>query len=264
MHLQASILVVDDDPAIRFFLAEILSNDGHQVTAVASGEAALVQIVQHEFDLALLDLKLNGVGGIAVLAALRQRWPDTVVIILTAHASLDTAVEALRQGAHDYLLKPCKAADLRASIVRGLFKREQAVQERGRVTQEANLPAAGHPWPATDGRFWKQGGLVVDFTRRLVVLNGNLLELSPTEFDLLAYLANEMPRIVPAQELVRAVQEYEADPDQASNLIRYHIYHIRRKIKEAAGDPNLIQTKRSIGYSLDENLLASTARQPIP
>ena len=104
----ARILVVDDESSIRLFLEETLTNDGHQVVSAVSGEEALVLIAEQSFDLALLDLNLTGIGGMEVLAALRRQSPDTVVIILTAHASLETAVEALRQGAHDYLFKPCK------------------------------------------------------------------------------------------------------------------------------------------------------------
>ncbi|MCB0209882.1 MAG: response regulator transcription factor [Anaerolineae bacterium] len=136
----AKILVMDDELSIRLFLEKTLIRDGHTVVTAASGEEALELIANQSFDLALLDLKLTGIGGLEVLAALREQAPDTVVIILTAQASLESAVEALRQGAHDYLFKPCQTFQLRESIQKGLAKRQQALQQRGLLRQlEQNL-----------------------------------------------------------------------------------------------------------------------------
>ena len=130
MAMAGRILIVDDEAAVRFFLEEALTRDGHQVVAVDSGEAALALIADQEYDLALLDLMMDEVGGMEVLTALSRRWPDTVVIVLTAHASLETAVEALRQGAHDYLFKPCETVELRESVRTGLLKRQQEQGQR--------------------------------------------------------------------------------------------------------------------------------------
>jgi DNA-binding NtrC family response regulator len=126
----ARILVVDDEPSIRLIVEDTLTLDGHQVTAVENGEAALALVANQSFDLALLDLVLPGMSGMEVLAALRQQSPDTVVILLTAHASLDTAVKALREGAHDYLFKPCKTVELRESVRQGLLKRQRILEQR--------------------------------------------------------------------------------------------------------------------------------------
>jgi DNA-binding NarL/FixJ family response regulator len=131
----AKILVMDDELTIRLFLEKTLTRDGHEVVTAASGEETLALIAGQSFELALLDLKLKGVGGMEVLAALREQAPDTVVIILTAQATVETAVEALRQGAHDYLFKPCQTFELRASIQRGLVKRQQTLQQRAFLQQ---------------------------------------------------------------------------------------------------------------------------------
>jgi DNA-binding response OmpR family regulator len=101
-------------------------------------------------------------------------------------------------------------------------------------------------------RFLQQGGLIVDFLRHVITLDGHLLELSPTEFDLLAYLVSEVPRVVSAQELVREVQGYESEPWEASETARYHIYRLRQKIKDATGYTNVIRTVRGIGYTIGE------------
>ena len=294
--LCANILVVDDEESIRFFLQEMLEREGYQVVTAASGEQALRCIQAEEFDLALLDLKMAGIGGMEVIAALRQRWPDTVIIVLTAHASLETAVDALRHGAHDYLFKPCKTVELRNSISNGLQKRQFEVRRRQLLTQlernmsqnltelravrGANLtgPEKRHlaenvgadrsrgqdaqtvpsssplaPQPGEEGtRFLHCCGIIVDITRHVITLQGRLLELSPTEFNVLAYLVSEAPRVISSEELVREVQGYKSETWEADEIVRYHIYRIRRKIKEATGLSDIVRTVRGVGYGLKE------------
>jgi DNA-binding response OmpR family regulator len=245
-----TILVVDDEEGVRYFLERFLTREGYQVVAVSSGEAALTRLAAAEFDVVLLDLKMKGMGGMDVLAELRQRWPVTSVIILTAHASLESAVEALRCGAHDYLFKPCKTLDLRESVRAALIKRQEQLQLRrliaGPITPE--LPASPIETAQAD-RFLQHSGLIVDPIRHIVTLDGVLLELSPTEFDLLAYLVSEAPRVVSPQELIREVQGYASDAQEAAETIRSHMYHIRRKMQTAVGR-SVILTVRGIGYTL--------------
>jgi len=262
-----SILVVDDDTGVLSALEEMLTDDGYAVTAVESGEAALSCIAVQEYDLALLDLRMRGIGGMEVLAALRQQSPDTIAIVLTAHASLDTAVEALRQGAHDYLLKPCRPSELRESIRTGLLRRRQERKQRELLGElEYNLMllremrASGveqatypRPVPGSKGegeRFLQHGGVIMDLTRHLVTLDGYPLELTPIEFGFLTYLVREAPRVVSPQELVREVQGYECEPWGAANIARSHICRMRRKMKAATGHADVIWTVRGVGYTV--------------
>jgi DNA-binding response OmpR family regulator len=94
--------------------------------------------------------------------------------------------------------------------------------------------------------------LIVDFMRHVMTLDGHLLELSPTEFDLLAYLASEAPRVISPQELVREVQGYESEAWEARDTVRYHVYRIRRKAKAATGRTDIIRTVRGVGYTMGE------------
>jgi DNA-binding response OmpR family regulator len=266
------ILIVDDEANIRASLKEMLTRDGHQVVTVDSGEAALELIsgTTQAFDVALIDLKMKGVGGIEVLKALRQQSPDTVAIVLTAHASLETAVEAVRHGAHDYLFKPCKPAELRESIRRGIVNQRE-VRDRDLLHQIEHMAdnlqdihttllkrvdkppsAVAKPTDVEErGRFMQRGRLVVDSLRHLITLDAHLLDLSPTEFDLLFYLIREAPRVVSAQELVREVQGYESEQWEASETVRQHIYRIRQKIRET-GHTDVIRTVRGVGYAIAE------------
>jgi two-component system OmpR family response regulator len=282
MATQARILIVDDEAGIRFSLEETLARDGYQVATAENGEAALACVAAQPTDLVLIDLRLPGMSGMEVLAALRQQSPDTVVIVLTAHASLETAVEALRQGAHDYLFKPCKTVELRESVRRGLLSRRQKLQQRELLQQleqhlssslqnlratlteppaaaDAPRPVVGEVAAPADagpaeegGRFLQQGELIVDLTRHVITLAGQLLELSPTEFNLLAYLASEAPRVVSPQELVREVQGYQSETWEASETVRYHVYRLRQKIKEATRHADIIRTVRGVGYTISK------------
>ncbi len=263
-----TILVVDDDPNVRFTLEETLRHDGYEVIAAENGEAAMWLIEQREFDLALIDLKMKRVSGLDVLRALRQRAPGTAAIVLTAYASLETAVEALRQGAHDYLFKPAKTVELRESVRAALLKRRREQKHRALLTQlEQSLSDSLQDlrstvgWPddaspvASDGeddtgRFVQHGNLIVDMTRHIITLDGKLLELSPTEFDLLAYLVSEMPRVVTPLQLVQEVQGYASERWEASEVVRQHIYRIRAKIREATGRNDVIRTVRGVGYTI--------------
>ena len=129
----ANILVVDDEANIRFFLEEMLTHDGYRVVTASDGETALKYASREEFDLVLVDIQMPKVNGMEVLIRLRETRPNTVVIILTAHATLETAIEALRQGAHDYQLKPCTADDLRSSVKSGLLKRSAMLREKTKL-----------------------------------------------------------------------------------------------------------------------------------
>ena len=261
MTANAKILVVDDEMPIRYSMQKTLARDGYQVTAVESGEQALQHLATQEFDLALIDLRLKGMDGLELLAELRRKSPATTVIILTAHASLETAVQALRQGAHDYLFKPCSTVELRESVRTGLLKRQQEIQRlellarqqvRSTDAVQTGPPSPVEPPPPQAPRhFLQYKGLIVDPIRHIITLEGQLLELSPTEFDLLAYLVNEAPRVVPPKELIREVQGYESDTWEARETVRSHVYHMRQKVKAATGQ-QLIRTVRGVGYTLDE------------
>lgn len=267
----AKVLVVDDEPGVRFFLKEVLTRDGHEVVAVESGEAALECAADERFHLALLDLKMSGLNGLEVMAALKSQTPDIAVIVLTGYASLETAVDALRKGAYDYLFKPCKTVELRESVRTALLKQQRHLQRRKLVRQLersladslADLQEKLDSPPDTSSdqleealqeerRFMQQGDLIVDFMRHVITCQGHLLELSPTEFDVLAYLISEAPRVIPADELAREVQGYEGKVVNAGNTVRYHIYRLRRKIEEATGRSDVVRTVRGVGYTVSE------------
>ena len=240
MEANANILILDDEVAVLRFFERILRHDGYQVVTAASGEAALRAIAEREFDLALLDLRLKDMSGLDVLEQLRQRWPTIPVIIVTAHGSLETSIQALRQGVHDYLLKPCGADELRQSVQAGLEKRRQSAAAS---TVESSAHGNGQSLVSA-GR-----GLHVDSVRCIITLDGAGLDLSPVEFRLLSYLVDQAPRVVPPEEIAREVQGYREVPPEARDTVRSHIYHIRAKLK-AVVERDIIHTMRGVGYTI--------------
>jgi signal transduction histidine kinase len=119
----SKILVVDDEQSVATTIKAILQLDGNEVTAVTTGTEALAQLRQKEFDVVLTDLRLDDLDGIEILRETQKLWPDTVSIMLTGYASLESAVTALRSGAYDYLIKPSDVDELRATIGRALERR---------------------------------------------------------------------------------------------------------------------------------------------
>jgi DNA-binding response OmpR family regulator len=127
--------------------------------------------------------------------------------------------------------------------------------EEIRVTlarQPGESPSISDSPADSPARFLQRGRLVVDFFRHVITIDGCLLELSVTEFDVLAYLIREAPQVVSPQELVRAVQGYDSQPWEASETVRQHVYRIRQKVQEATGRSDVIRTVRGVGYTIAE------------
>jgi len=116
------LLIVDDDDDLRDDLVQLFRKQGHEVTAAVNGEDALDKAAHARFDVALLDLHLPGISGIDVLTQLKEQQPGLEAILLTAHSSIETAVEAMRRGAYDYLTKPFRVADLEVHVQKAFEK----------------------------------------------------------------------------------------------------------------------------------------------
>lgn len=117
------VLLVDDEDLIRASLALDLAEAGYQVTAAAGGEEALARFAEVGFDLVITDLLMEGMGGLELLRRLREMAPEVGVIILTGYGALPSAIEAIRLGADDYLLKPYKFEELQVRVDICLEKR---------------------------------------------------------------------------------------------------------------------------------------------
>lgn len=123
----ATILVVDDERSMREFLEIFLLKRGHDVTVAESAEVAFDRLAKSEFDLVITDLRMPGKGGMDVLREAKRLWPDTQVMVMTAYSTTETAIEAMREGAYDYLGKPFKINEVGVVIDKALEKRQLLV-----------------------------------------------------------------------------------------------------------------------------------------
>jgi len=122
------LLVVDDEETLRSVVSQVLSADGFRVDEAASGEEALAAFRETSHPLVITDIRMGGMSGIELLTEIKQHNPDTQVVIMTSHASLDSALTALRAGAYDYLVKPFESLDLISAVA-------------GRAAEKARLVA---------------------------------------------------------------------------------------------------------------------------
>ena len=129
MSFTANILVIDDDESIRYGSIQTLTEEGYRTQAVENGQQGLEKTSKESFDVILLDLKMPGIPGMEVLKKLKENDPNSIVIVITGYATIDTAVEAMKQGAYDFLTKPF-TPEVLVSIVKGAVnKRHYALED---------------------------------------------------------------------------------------------------------------------------------------
>jgi DNA-binding response OmpR family regulator len=228
-------LVVDDEDGVRFFLTETLQRAGHVVVSVPKGEDALDRLRDDRFDLVLLDLQLGGrVDGLRVLESIRWRWPMTIVIILTGHGSLNSALNAIREGVDGYLLKPVEPEDVRQAV--------QDAIERRRLLAEGKKPA-------DEDRRLQLGPFTVDLEKHIALLEDSPLDLTPREFTLLAHMIQNAPQVLTPEELVQVVRQYEPEHVyEAREIIKWYIHRLRQKVEPEPSSPRYIVNIRGVGY----------------
>jgi two-component system alkaline phosphatase synthesis response regulator PhoP len=268
----AYVLVVDDEGAIRYSISKTLQRVGYQVHTAENGEKALEMMEHQAYDVVLTDIRMPGLTGVELLAKIKEQAPDAVVILLTGYASLETAIESLRLGAHDYLVKPSSSQDIRNSVAQGLERarnlRHRRVLLRSIRDNVEELTTTNFDFESTEASQKQQsasetpvvtpvttmtiGPLTIFPGRYQISVGEQPIDLTPTEFDLLLYLAAHRGRVVPCSELVREVRGYTLEEHEAREVIRPHVSNLRRKLKASGQNPNIIVNVRGIGYRLSE------------
>jgi len=218
------ILVVDDEAPIRRYLRAALSAQGFSVYESASGEEALQAVLSHRPDMIILDLGLPDIDGIEVTRRLRE-WSQTPIIILSVREAEQDKIAALDAGADDYLTKPFGTGELLARMRVALRKQSSA----------ANEPV------------FESKGLSVDFARRLVTVNGQEVQLTPTEYDLLKILVTHAGKVITHHQLLRQVW---GDGYDDMHILRVNISNLRGKIEPDPSRPTYIHTEPGVGYRL--------------
>ena len=255
MHERGQILIVDDEAAIRLFLAEELAQEGYSVLTAASGEEALARLQVSRVDVILLDLIMEGIDGLQVMAEMERQPLPPVVIMLTAHASLDSAITTMRRGGHDYLIKPCRTEELLTSVEKGLAKRRETLRRQAliRLIEDSahRLRAAPLPEglaPPAKSRLLEARGLLLDRERGAVTRQGHPLSLTPTEFRLLCCLMERADRLVSFEQLAAELHGWTVREQEARHALSTHLWRLRQKVGTGPDGRLYIVNVRGQGY----------------
>jgi DNA-binding response OmpR family regulator len=221
----AQLLLIEDDPRIRAALVRSLTANGHAVASAGNAMTGLQQALDTRPDLVVLDLGLPDLDGLELLRMLRA-VSQVPVIVATARDDDSEIVRALDSGADDYVIKPFSSAQLDARV-RAILRRSMATTPEGPI---------------------RISSLVVDIPAREATLGGTPLELSPKEFDLLAYLAGRPGQVVTKRQLLSEV--WQTPYGGADKTVDVHLSWLRRKLGESAQEPRYLQTVRGVGVKL--------------
>jgi DNA-binding response OmpR family regulator len=256
------ILVVDDEATMRRSLADILRLEGYRVQMAESGETAVQRLQSEVYDLILLDLKMPGMDGVEVLRQAVKIAPETQVILLTAHGSLESAIEALRLGAHDYLLKPSSPEVILESVAKALQARTEFIQREELLSKLEESVLALREGKDNEPSEKSNiddviigNGISIDFNRRIIQNDQLQVNLTSAECKLLNILLENRSRIFTHQELVARVQGYEAAREEAPQVLRPLVSRLRQKIAKFPGSQKWIVTIRGKGYGFEQEEL---------
>lgn len=232
-------LVVEDDEDIRALIVFTLETQGFRVTAVDSGLAGVEAVRETDPDLVTLDLGLPGIDGIEACRRIRE-ISDAYVVMITARDDEIDRLLGLETGADDFISKPFSARELKARV-NAMFRRPR----RGPVT----VGGAAAPRLTDDHEVLEHGALRVDVDGRRAFRDDTELELTRTEFDLLAELMRTPARVWSREALLRSVWGTEWASD--THLVEVHIGNLRRKLGERNDGVRFIRTVRGVGYRME-------------
>jgi DNA-binding response OmpR family regulator len=235
MHQTAAtrVLIVEDDEAMSIALRDGFQYEGYSVTVAKDGEAGLQMATAEGPDLILLDVMLPKMTGLDICKQLRGEGNSVPIIMLTARGQEIDKVLGLKLGADDYITKPFGFMELLA--------RAEAVLRRTRVPATAAGGTGSAP-PET----YRFGDVSIDFKRHEAKKDGQPIDLSPREFQLLAYFIQHTGEIVTREKLLDTVWDYNAIP--FTRTVDMHIAKLRKKIEDNPSDPKHIVTVHRLGY----------------
>ena len=232
--MDAHILVVDDEKTIADLVGIYLQNEGFGVTIAYTGAEAAKAIFEQEFDLAVLDIMLPDIDGFELLRTIRSErtYP---VIMLTARDAQKDKIEGLALGADDYVVKPFRPLELVARVKAQL---RRYTRYGSRVAEE-------------DASELSVDGLTINRDARTVTVDDRPVRCTPLEFSILLYLVENRGRVVPVEDLFRAVWG-EDFMSSSSNTVMVHIRHLREKLGDDAQSPRFIKNIWGVGYTIEK------------
>jgi DNA-binding response OmpR family regulator len=231
--LQPQLLLVEDNSALVLTLTDLLASKGFQVESVQDGQEALDRASEGGFDLIILDVMLPHKDGFEICRTLRRRAINVPIIMLTARGQVEDRVSGLKLGADDYLAKPFDPSELLARV-------------------EALLRRASAPQAELRDATFQFGPVTVDFRSTSVQRDGNPVEMSAREFELLAYFIQQQGSTVSREELLREVWGY--DESTMTRTVDAHIWMLRHKLEQDPQNPRHFLTVRGLGYKFTGQL----------
>jgi DNA-binding response OmpR family regulator len=236
----ARVLVVDDEAEVRSALVRYLGLLGYRVEEASSGHQALKMLRRNTYDAVVLDIRMPGIDGVEVMRRAQDMSPDLPIIFLTGHATLETAIAAVKSHAFDYLRKPASIHDIATAIASALEQRTRG----------------GQPYAISLERFLQSGAVILDQERCLAIVTlpdvacSFGAELTPSETKLLSYLMKRSGTALSCHELARFALDYDVARERAPDIIRPHICRLRQKIEPDPRHPILILTAPGKRYLL--------------
>jgi two-component system KDP operon response regulator KdpE len=224
MPEKSRILVADDEPKILMFIRANLAARGYEVHVAQDGVEAVEVAARVIPDVIVLDVNMPRMDGIEACRRIRQ-WSNMPIIMLSVRGDEVDKVRALDEGADDYVTKPFGIEELLARI---------------RVALRRSKDAAS-TYPT-----FKAGNLEVDFSNRLVKRRGKVLKLTPTEYELLAYLVSNCGKVLSHRQILHSV--WGPEYGEESEYVRVFIRQLRSKIEEDPSNPQLVRTETRVGY----------------
>jgi two-component system KDP operon response regulator KdpE len=219
------VLVIDDEETIRRFLRVTLSSQGYTVIEQSSGQGGISSTATEKPDVVILDLGLPDIDGIEVIKLIRQ-WTQIPIIILSVRGSESDKIEALDAGADDYLTKPFGVGELLARL-------RAAVRRSASIDNEPVIAI---------------GNLRADLSKRLVMVSGQVIQLTPNEYELLRVLITDAGKVLTHRHLLRTV--WGAEYGDELHMLHVNISNLRHKIEADPARPELIITEPGVGYRL--------------
>jgi DNA-binding response OmpR family regulator len=236
---ERSIVIIEDNETLALGLRTSLEVEGYKVECIADGEAGLKWLQEHEPDLIVLDLMLPGVNGFEVLRRYRSRGGTAAVLILSARDQEVDKVQGFRIGADDYVVKPVGVLEFLArveAIIRRLSPSGRGAAAGGIGGSDGSSRHAQH-------RF---SDVIVDLRTRTVLRGGKPVDLSPMEFDFLAFLIDSGGDIVSRETLMQQVWRYSLGV--TSRTVDQHVARLRNKLEPDPAQPRHLITVRKAGY----------------
>jgi two-component system KDP operon response regulator KdpE len=227
VNLQETILIIDDEVQIRRLLEITLSSNGYKIAEASSGKDGMIAAAIHHPTLIILDLGLPDTDGLEVLKKLRE-WYEKPIIILSVRNSEDDIIQALDNGANDYLAKPFRTGELLARM-RAAIRQFQGSDDNPELTF---------------------GSLTIDLANHIARKKGEILKLTSTEFSLLALLAKNSGRVMTHQSILKEI--WGMGYIGQTQYLRVFVAQLRKKIEENPSKPKLLITESGIGYRFHE------------